>query len=297
MSLPRTLFSPAFRARHLGRSFAVIVGIMVFIATFATAAETSLLTLGYDWGKTMESRITVEIPAVGDESGTSQADRVQKAIAILRATPEAGLVIPLSDSEVAGLLQPWFSEQDLLKTLPLPTLIDVIRKPGATLTADQIQDRLRSVVSDAHVDDHGAWLQDAWRLEHGLALVGGMMIVLTAITLFIAVTLLCRTVTASEHETIGLLHLLGARDRDIARHFQSQAERLAWRAAAAGFVIALAVTAALMYCTRHIVDFSTLTPLRWGLLAALVSLVPVGAIGIAAVTARLSVMRHLESLS
>ena len=295
MSLPRHLFTPAFRHQHLGRSFAAIVGIMVFIASFATAAEAALLTVSYLWGQTIETRLTVEIPAVGDEAATSQADRVKQATNVLRALPGVGFVMPLSDDEVMRLLEPWFNEASLLKTLPLPTLIDVERAAGPTVTATQIQDALKKIVSDAHVEDHGAWTQDVWRLVRGLSIIGGVTIALTGITLIIAVSLICRAVMAAEHETISLLHLLGTEDKDIAHHFQLQAERISLRASAIGFLCALVVTAALLYATRHIADISTLGLRHWAGLTAAVCFVPVSAIAIAALTARLSVMRQIKS--
>ncbi|MDR3449250.1 MAG: hypothetical protein P4M15_05810 [Alphaproteobacteria bacterium] len=296
MSLPRHLFTPAFRHHHLGKSFGMIVSIMVFIASFATVAEAGLLALGYNWGQTMESRITVEIPAVDDEAATPQSTRVEQAIAAIRALPQTGLVLPLSDSEVEKLLQPWFSDAGLLKTLPLPTLIDVERKPGADLTAAQISDVLKDVVADAKVDDHGAWTQDVWRLVHGLAMLGGLMITLTGVALVIAVSLMCRAVMAAEHETVALLHTLGTDDRDIARHFQLQAERIALRAAGIGFAGALTVTAALMFATRHIADLSTLHLSHWIELVAAALAVPVAAIAIAAFTARETVMKLIRAL-
>jgi len=295
MSLPRHLFTPAFRHQHLGRSFAAIVGIMVFIASFATAAEVTLLTVSYLWGQTIETRITVEIPAVGDEAAMPQAERVKQATAVLRSIPDLGFVMPLSDSEVTRLLEPWFTQADLLKTLPLPTLIDVERKAGSTISAAQIQDSLKNVVSDARIDDHGAWTQDVWRLVRGLSIIGGVTIALTGITLIIAVSLICRAVMAAEHETISLLHLLGTEDKDIAHHFQLQAERISLRAASIGFLIALLVTGALLYATRHIADLSTLQTIHWAGLGAAAFSVPLCAIGIAAITARVSVMRLIKS--
>jgi cell division transport system permease protein len=295
MSLPRHLFTPAFRHQHLGRSFAAIVGIMVFIASFAVAAEAALLTVSYLWGQTLETRITVEVPAVGDESSMPQAERVKQATNVLRGMHDVGLVMPLSDDEVSRLLEPWFNHADLLKTLPLPTLIDVERTPGATLSAKEIQDALKNVVSDAHVDDHGAWTQDVWRLIQGLSILGGVTIALTGLTLIIAVSLICRAVMAAEHETISLLHLLGTEDKDIAHHFQLQAERISLKASSIGFSVALLITGLLLFATRHIADFSTLEWSHWVALGTAAFVVPLSAIAIAAITARISVMRLIKS--
>ncbi|MDR3423451.1 MAG: hypothetical protein P4M13_00010 [Alphaproteobacteria bacterium] len=295
MPLPRHLFTPAFRQQHLGRSFAAIVGIMVFIASFATAVETAMLTAGYLWGDRIETRLTVEIPAVGDETAMPQAERVKQATAVLRAIPGVGLVVPLSDDEVTRLLQPWFNQPDLLKTLPLPTLLDVERTSGAALSATQIQDALKNVVSDARVDDHGEWTRDIWRLVRGLSFLGFVTIGLLAVTLVITVTLICRAVIAAEHETISLLHLLGAEDQDIARHFQIQAERIALRAAATGFSAAMIATAALLFAVRPLADLSTLHLLHWAGLGTAVFAVPILATAIAAVTARVSVLRLIKA--
>jgi len=295
MSLPRHLFTPAFRHQHLGRSFAVIVCIMVFIATFATAGEAALLTLGYVWGEAADNRITVEIPAIGDEASVPQAERVKQATNILRGLPGVGFVMPLSDEEVGRLLNPWFSQPQLLKALPLPTLIDIERKPGVKLTASQIQDSLKNVISDARVDDHGAWIQDIWRLVRGLSLIGVATIILTGLTLLIAVSLICRTVMASEHETISLMHTLGADDYDIARHFQSQAQRISARAAFTGFIVALAMTAGLLYAARDIVDVSALHIWHWAGLGAASLAIPICATLLAGITTRVSVMRLIKS--
>jgi cell division transport system permease protein len=295
MSLPRHLFTPAFRVQHLGRSFAAIVGIMVFIASFATAAETVLLTASYLWGQTMETRLTVEIPAVGDEASMPQAERVRQAVSVLRALPDVGMVSPLSDSEVERLLGPWFNKPELLRALPLPTLIDVDRKPGAELSAQKIQAALKNVVSDAKVNDHGAWTRDVWRLVRGLTLLGGLTIALTALTLVIAVSLICRAVIAAEHETISLLHLIGAENKDIARHFQSQASRIAARAAAIGFLFALFLTLGLFFSTRDIMNLSSLEWIHWVSVGIVSLLVPFCATAIATVTARISVMRLIET--
>jgi cell division transport system permease protein len=243
----------------------------------------------------METRITVEIPAAGDESAMPQAERVKQAIAVLRAVPDVGLVVPLADDEVMRLLQPWFSKPEMLKALPLPTLIDVERKSGADLSAAQIKDALKNVVSDARVDDHGAWTQDVWRLMQGLSILGGVTIALMAFALVITISLICRAVMAAEHETISLLHLLGTEDKDIARHFQMQAERIALRAATAGFLAAAAITSGLLVAARHIADFSSLHWQHWAGLGIAGFAVPVCAVSLATATAKISVMRLIRS--
>ena len=150
-------------------------------------------------------------------------------------------------------------------------------------------------VSDAHVDDHGSWTQDVWRLVDGLSVLGGLTIALTGITLIIAVSLICRAVMAAEHETISLLHNLGANDGDIATHFQAQARRISQRAAGGGFAAALIATIFLMIITRHVADLSLLHIQQWAALVLAAVSVPLFAIYLATSTARASVLRLIRS--
>ncbi len=294
MSLPRHLFTPAFRHQHLGRSFGAIVGIVVFIASFATVAEAVLLTAGHLWERSATSTLTVQIPALGDEAAMPQADRIKQAASILRSMPGVSRVALLSDTEVRRLLEPWFSKPDMLKVLPLPSLIDIERKPGAKLSAGDIQKALKNSISDARVDDHGIWEKDVGRLVSGLTILGGLMILLTGLSLIITVSLICRAVMASERDTITLLHLIGTDDKDIASHFEMQAMHISSRAAATGFLAALAALAVLLFATRSLADFSPLRFEHWMALSFAALLVPFCAVFIATATARISIMRLIK---
>lgn len=294
MSLPRHLFTPAFRHKHLGRSFSAIVGIVVFIASFATVAEALLLTAGHLWEQSAANTLTVEIPALGDEAAMPQIDRVRQAVSILRTLPEVERVKPLSDAEVRRLVQPWFNKSDMLKVLPLPSLIDIERKPGATLAAADIQKALKNVLSDARVDDHGVWEQDVGRLVSGLTILGGLTIFLTGLSLIITVSLICRAVMASERDTISLLHLIGTDDKDIGNHFEKQALHISSRAAAAGFLAALGAVGVLLYATRSLADFSPIRLEHWMALSFAALLVPFCAVFIATATARVSILRLIK---
>jgi len=289
------LFAPAFRHQKLGWLFIAIVAIMVYIATFAMAAEAALSSLSLSRDEGLANHLTVEIPAVEDESSTPQAERIKQAVAVLRGIPELKDVRPVPEEETERLLAPWISEPELLKKLPLPALIDVERASGGGLTASALEDRLRTAVSDARVDDHAAWLADLAHLVKSLAALAGLMIALTGMALVIAIGLICRAVMATERDTIELLHIMGAPDRGIARHFQFQAWRLAWPAALAGFVLAVLSLGFLLFFIRHVVDISALQLVRWIALGLLVILVPAAAVIAASLSARFSVLRLLQS--
>ncbi|MER2519848.1 MAG: hypothetical protein ABTQ34_04065 [Bdellovibrionales bacterium] len=296
MSLPRKFFDPSFRHRHLGGFFSALVGIMVFLATFATAAEATLSAVTLTWDRGMREMLTVEIPAVEDESSMPQEERVRQTLAILRAIPDIAKATPLPEKEAMKLLSPWIRSQELLKTLPIPALIDVERRPGSGLLAEDIRRKIQAAASDARVDDHAEWIKDLTRFVDGLTIFGGVMIVLTGLTLAIAVSLLCRAVMVTERETVTLLHSMGAEDSDIARHFEHQARRLAIPASLAGFMLAIPCAGLCLYFLRHFADASLLPALHWVGLAFAVILVPVGAMVIAAISARVSAQGFLRAM-
>ncbi|HEU0117059.1 MAG TPA: FtsX-like permease family protein [Alphaproteobacteria bacterium] len=296
MALPRHIFAPAFRHQKLSVFFAGLVCIVVYVATFATAAEATLSALTMTWDKGVEARMTVEIPHAGDEASQAQSDKVQQAVALLRAMPELATVTPVPDEETIALLKPWIDNPEVLKAIPVPSLIDITRKEGVSLTPADVLAKLKPVAEDARVDEHAAWLSDAQHLVRGLSIMAFLMIGLTAVTLVIAVSLVCRAIMATEKDTITLLHTMGAEDRDIARHFQFHARRLAAPAAWLGFGLALLSSAILLFFLRHIASAASLQPMHWLVLAVMTLLVPVLAVWIAAFSARLSTLKLLHAL-
>lgn len=296
MPLPHHVFAPAFRHRKLGWFFTLLVGIMVYLASFAAASEATLSAVTFTWDKDMESRLTVEIPQADDESSLPQTDRVERILAALLRMPEVETASAVPQEDAMRLLKPWINQAELLQALPIPTLIDVTRKSGASLSATNVQNQLKSVVSDIHVDDHAAWLGDLGHLLRGMSAVAALVVLLTTLTLIMTVSLLCRGIMATEHEAIALLHTMGAEDKDIALHFQFHARRMAMPASFGGFILAIMSAGLLLFFIRHLVDLSSLQPLHWVGLGCSVFIVPLAAILITALAARLSVLRLLHGM-
>jgi cell division transport system permease protein len=289
------LFEPAFRHQKLGWLFVAIVGIMVYIATFAMAAEAALSSVSLSRNQGIANHLTIEIPAVDDESTQPQDERVKQAVAVLKAVPDLDDVRAIPEDETARLLEPWITDPELLRKLPLPALIDVERHGASSISVDALQEKLRAVVGNAKVDDHAAWMVDVAHLVHSLAILAAFMIALTGVALITAIGLICRAVMATERDTIELLHVMGALDSNIARHFQYQALRLSWPAAVGGFICAVLSLIVLLFFLRHVIDISSLHAGRWFALGSLVILVPLAAVQAAALSARFSVLKLLQS--
>ena len=184
----------------------------------------------------------------------------------------------------------------MLKALPVPSLIDIDLAHGSTLTAEDVRQQLKTTLRDVRVDDHAAWLMDLRRFVHGLIGFGGLMILLATLTLVLAVSLVCRAIMATERETISLLHIMGAEDNDIANHFESHARGLSAWAAFFGFVLAFLGSVALLYFMRHFANPAMLQRTHWIILGASVLAVPLSAIWISSLSARLAVLSFLRSM-
>ncbi len=296
MPLPSNFFAPSFRQHRLGWMFSALVGIMVYLATFSAVAEVSLSAATLTWDARAASRLTIEIPPVGDETATPQADRVRQTLGILRAMAGIKNIAQISDEDTVRLLKPWITQPELLKSLPLPVLIDVERAPGSILTADDIRQQIKGPVPDVRIDDHAAWLADLSHFVYGLVAAAALMIVLTALMLALAVNLLCNTIMAAEGDAISLLHIMGATDDDIARHFAYHAGQISWPPTLAGFVLALLSAGGLLFFLRHFADLLAVTPTVWVELGLAVALVPIVTVAIAFFTARVSALNTLYAM-
>lgn len=298
MKLPSGLFAIAFRAQRLGAMLAGVMAIMVYLASLAMALQAGLSTATRGWDLGLRGRLTVEIPALQEATDGAEAapdSRRQAVLDFLKKQPDVESAVPVAPGESARLLKPWISDPSLLASLPLPLLVDVRLRPGASLSAEEAQEKLASLAPDARVDDHAEWLGRLRDAVQGLCLIAWLMMALTALALLVAVHLICRSALAVQRDTVELLHLLGAADALIAREIERSVLRLAAPAALGGFALAALTLAALALPLRPVLDSAALPPSFWLALSGWVLAVPLGAVGAAFGAARFSARALLRS--
>ena len=295
MSLPPNLFATAFRQHRLGLVFTAIMASMVYLATLAMAVPASLAQTSLSWNHTVAGRLTLEIPppSEDDTAALPQPERVRQITAALHAMPDIAKIEPVPAAEITRLMKPWMSDATVLATLPLPSLIDVQTIADKPLDAETLRQRLTSIAKDIHVDRHADWLEQVVRVTQGLSLLAILTVLLAGFTLVMVIGLICRAAMAVQHETIELLHLLGATDADVARQFQRHVFRLSWPAALMGFLGAALTVGILGTLLRFFVDQPALS---LGTFAITLALVPLLSVTGAALTARLSVTRLLQRM-
>ncbi len=276
-----------------------LIAPMVFLSAVALAAAFVLTSLVGHWDRDVSGTLTVEIAAGSGSAAEAEAKTkagVDKAIAVLKATPGVISAAALSQDKMATLLVPWLGNPDLLKDLPLPAMIDVTVNPDARPDLDDLSARLADAVPGATLDDHRVWLARlielgrtiAWTAMAIIALVGGV----TAATVIYAT----RTGMAVHKDVIEVLHLIGATDDYIARQFAARAFVLAFKGGLAGLVLTVPVLAAVVLETERI-QGGFLADLYFPLYGwAACALLPVVAAALAMATARLTVHATLVRL-
>jgi len=268
-----------------------IVALMVFLGVLMFAAALVVSNAVDTWDSTLTGRMTVQIP-----QSTASDETTQALAGILEKTPGVSGVRIVPDSEARALLVPWLGEGVVSAGLPVPDLIDVEIAPGARLDPVLLRARLAETAPDVTVDDHRAWLSALITLARTAEILAFAILALIASAAVIAVIFTTRSGLAVHNAIIELLHQMGARDTYIAGQFQIQAMMLALRGGIAGGLSAVLVLMAFGWIGRGI-DAAFLPDMSLSIAGWLVLLlVPAGAVAIAMLTARLTVLRALARM-
>jgi cell division transport system permease protein len=294
ITLPDNLFSPTFKQQKLGLLFAAIMAIMVYLATLAMALQVGIASTSLSWDQSQQGRLTVEVSPPPEGSVLPQADKIKPIMAAIKSMSEVESIRLLPEDEVMKLLQPWFKDVNLLKTMPLPNLIDIQLKSAGSLTPKELQHRLASIETGLRVDDHADWMEQLHRIVHALTALGWLLIALTGVALVIAISLICRTALAVEQRTIDLLHIMGATDRIIADTFARHTQSLSWPAALVGFFLALGTVGGLSFLLKAFVVTGQGGIMSWLFPSTVLLIVPCLAILGAVITARIAVLTLLR---
>ncbi len=268
-----------------------IVALMVFLGTLMFAAALLVSDAVDAWDSSLTGRMTVQVP-----TRAASPENIQKLMAALRDTPGIADVRALSAEESRVLLIPWLGEGVVTSGLPVPALVDLEVAPGARLDPALLQARLRDTVENVTVDDHRAWLSALIDLARTAELLAFAILALIASAAVVAVVFTTRSGLAVHAAIIELLHQMGAKDAYIAGQFQIQAMLLALRGGIAGGIAAALVIVLFAWIGRGI-DAAFLPRLNLSIAEwILLLLVPAIAVGIAMLTARLTVLRALARM-
>ncbi len=268
-----------------------IVALMVFLGALMFAGALVVSDTIDSWDSTLTGRMTVQIP---HESATDTA--TETLVTMLAATPGVNAVRSVPTDEARALLIPWLGEEVVDSGLPIPSLIDVELVAGARLNASLLAARLSKSVPGTTVDDHREWLSALINLGRAAEILAFLILGLIASAAVVAVIFTTRSGLAVHAAIIELLHQMGAHDTYIAGQFQIQAMQLSLRGGIAGAVAASVVLLTFAWVGQGI-DAAFLPPVTLSVAEWIALLiVPAGAVAIAMLTARLTVLRALARM-
>ncbi len=276
-----------------GRFLPLIIGVMVYLAALALAGMMALQGAIARWDGALAGTLTVQLPAAA-------GGELEKALALLRATPGVERAEPLDRAANAALLERWLGPGLTADELRLPLLVDLRIAPASGLDVAALAKRLAAVAPSARIDDNRSWLDRLLDIALAVELVAAAIVFLVAGAAVMSIVFATRTGLAIHHGTVEVLHLIGARDTFIAAQFQWPALRLGLRGGLIGLVPALATLLALHQAAAGTIladgvsalPSLTLTPLHWAVLL----LLPLAAGIIALTTARVTVLRALARM-
>jgi cell division transport system permease protein len=209
------------------RLLVALIAAMALFATCALAGHEAVGQLAKRWQQGANAAVTVQIP-------NPTPARMEAALGALRALPAVREAQAVDPARMAELLRPWLGD---VAGLPLPGVIELRL---ADLAADPvlIGDRVAEAVPGAVTEAHGVFVARLAAVARALSAAALATVLLVAVVGASVVVLAVRAGIAARRDSVMVLHMLGAPDRDIAGRF---ARRTAWLALLGGILgVALA---------------------------------------------------------
>ena len=255
--------------------------ILVGAAGLALSAASGAVASGID------NRFIVQLPA-------GVTGQLPKALALARSTPGVREALPVPESEMRDTLRRWLGDAASSRDLPVPALVTVEVEPGSD--AGALERRVEGAIPGSSVLAEGAELAPLLRSIEALQWLALSLVALIAIATAAAVVLAARGAFDTHRPTVEIMHGIGATDLQLTRLFQRKIAVDALAGAAAGTLAAalgmLMVGGGGAALAGGLAD----TPvLGWRHLAML-ALLPVGAVIIATLVARWTVLRALREM-
>ena len=211
------------RATISARALIAIIAIMTFLASLTTGVVMLVRAAANEWQADVAREFTIQIRPV---AGHDIEMEVVKAAVIARASAGIAEVRPYSKEETTRLLEPWLGSGLQIDDLPVPRLIVVRITPGAAPDLAQLRQTLAEQIPGVSLDDHRSFVDRMRAMTRAVVVLGiGVLLLVLAATV-LSLAFATRAAIATNRPVIEVLHLIGAKDSFIARHFQQHFLRL-----------------------------------------------------------------------
>ncbi len=267
-----------------------VIAIMTFLTILAVAAGMALGNASSQIGQDLAGRLTVQIVEANPDLREAQARAALAELGRLAVVTRADRI---DEAHMQALLEPWLGKEALNGDLPIPVLIDVTLTGGDDRQIDMVTRALQPVAPAARVEPHGRFLGPVSGLLSTLRWLALGLVVLMGAATAAAVVLAARAALNTHRATIDIMHMMGASDAQIASLFQRRAALDALFGSALGLLIGASIVifvgGQLGAVEAAIIQRGGLGLTGW----LAIVLVPVGAVALSTMTARVTILRAL----
>ena len=261
-----------------------VIAIMTFVMMVVAAAGLALSTMAGVVAEAAENRFVVQLPNSG-------GGRLEAAVAAARSAPGVAEVQPVAEEEIRATLERWLGPAGLGEDLPLPALINLELSPGTDSAA--VARHIRQRVPSARLIAEEVTLRPLMRSLQSLQWLALTLILLMAAATSAAVVLAARGALDTHRPTIEIMHGIGATDEQVASLFQRKIALDALAGALFGGAAAAIVLLVIAGGAAIASDLAGQSPLA-GTDLVLLALLPLAAVALATLVARLAVLGALR---
>ncbi len=272
----------------------LVIAILIALVVIAAAGGLALRNLANTASTGLSSAVSVQVI---EPNPDLRSARTAEAVAVLAATQGVAAVKPVPEAELVAMLEPWLGEGARSGDVPIPALIDV-ELSGAAGPAEiaLIEAALAAKVPAARVDAQGDFLKPVGEALAALQWLALGLAVLVALATAAAVWLAARNAFAAARDTVEIMHLLGASERQIAAVFL----RDVLREAAAGAMLGAGLgVAAVWLLGQQFAALGSGMVSGGGLLLTdwlVIATVPLAGVLLALATARITIALALKDM-
>ena len=270
-----------------------VIAIMTFLTVLAAGAGMALGSAAWGLGNQLSGKLTIQIVEPNPELRERQTQTVLKELGNFGLVQSSERV---DDARMRDLLAPWLGQDGLDADLPVPSLIDVTLRSNDPRSVTDVASAVKTIAPTARVDAHAQWLGPLQQLLSTMRWLSVALVALMGATMAAAVVLAARTALVTHRPTIDIMHLMGATDVQVARLFQRRAALDALFGSVLGCLfgalVVFGVGGRIENVGAALLDNGGLGWAGWGVIA----LLPVAAVLLSIITARLTVVRALANL-
>lgn len=273
------------------RAMTWVMAIMLFLTMLAAALGLATAGSARLLDRQLAGRLTVQI-VDGDPVRRDVA--AARVLAALRSMPAVSTAVPVDRAELTRLLQPWLGTDGADPQLPVPAMIDVDLADHDESVATGVAAAIRRLDPVVRVDRHESWMSPVNDVMRSLTVLALVLVLLMASATAAVVVLAARSGLETHRATIGVMHMLGSTDLQVARLFQRRITLDASIGGAVGGVASLLIVAfigsRLHGLGSELLAGVTLGSIDWVLLV----LLPFAFVVLATLAARVTIVRALR---